>query len=97
MAQIDPAMIGIFIPIIALMIPIVAILVRHQQRMAEIIHSSHAASGPMLAEVEALRREVTELKQLLHQQTISVDNLLSAHQKKSIAAQAHSTEPTGDG
>lgn len=31
----DPALVGVFIPIVALMIPIVAIWTRHQQKIAE--------------------------------------------------------------
>jgi hypothetical protein len=61
------------IPIAALMIPIVAILTYHQRKMAEIIHGSQAQSLPN-PEVEYLRREVLELKQIVHQQTIAIDN-----------------------
>lgn len=67
----EPGQIAIFIPIIALMIPIVGMLVRHQQKMAEIMHSSRAS----LPEVEMLRREVADLKGLVHQQSIEIDSL----------------------
>jgi len=62
------------IPILALMIPIVAILVSHQQKMAQIIHGAQRNQVPN-AEIEALRREVRELKEIVHQQTIAVDGM----------------------
>src|SRR5471030_1134883 len=71
----DAGEIAVFIPITALMIPIVAILVKHQQRMAEIMHGSGGAQTH--AEVAQLRNEVYELKQMLHQQMITVDSMLS--------------------
>ena len=69
----NPAVLGIMIPIIALMIPIVAILVSHQQKMAQIIHSNRAQVPNH--ELEALRTEVRELKELIHQQAIAFDSL----------------------
>ena len=63
------------IPILALMIPLVAILVRHQQKMAEIIHSGSGSNTA--AQVEALRQEVAQLKQLVHQQMIALDSATS--------------------
>ena len=59
------------VPVTALMIPIVAILTAHQRRMAEIIHSNHGAQP---GEIEALRHEIHELKQIVHQQAIALDN-----------------------
>lgn len=79
----DPEAIVVLIPVVALLIPIVAILVKHQQKMAEIVHSRPQTSS---IEVEALRREVHELKQLVHQQTIQVDSLITS-QRQSIAPQ----------
>lgn len=73
--MLDPAVIAMFVPVIGMMIPIVAILVRHQQRMAEIIHSGQATSGPLQAQIDTMRREIAELRQLVHQQTIALDTL----------------------
>lgn len=60
--DIDAGVIGVFIPIIALMIPVVAILVKHQQRMAEIIHGSQLQQGsdPQIA---ILQEEIRQLRQ----------------------------------
>jgi len=54
--------VGAFIPITLFMIPIIAILVKHQQRMAEIMHNSHLQqrSDPQIA---MLQEEVRQLRQ----------------------------------
>ncbi len=75
LAYLDPGQIAVMIPIFALSIPIVAMLIKHQQRMAEIIHGTARQQGD--AEIAQLRSEVYELKQLVHQQMISVDSLVS--------------------
>jgi hypothetical protein len=71
--MLEPAILALLIPITCLMIPIVAILTAHQRKMAEIIHQK-ASTQP--GEIEALRREIYELKQLVHQQAIAMDSLL---------------------
>ncbi len=84
--MIDPGVIAVFIPIIALLIPIVAILISHQQKMAQIIHGG---GGPEARqEIEALRREVAELRQAVQNQTIAVDNLLSVRKTLTHAEDA---------
>lgn len=62
------------IPIIALLIPIVAILSGHQRKMAEIIHQNNRLPN---GEVEALRQEIRELRHLMHQQAIAIDDVRS--------------------
>ena len=66
----EPGVIAVFVPIVGMMIPIVYILAKHQQKMAEIVHSNRMPSP----EVESLRREVAEMKALLHQQVIALDS-----------------------
>lgn len=70
---------GAIIPIIAIVcvfsVPIIAILVHHQRKMAELIHRNHSQAIQPSAEVQALRHEIGELRQLLHQQTITLDDL----------------------
>lgn len=80
LTQIGPETFVFLVPITALLIPIVAILVKHQQRMAEIIHGTARQQGD--AEIAQLRSEVYELKQLVHQQMISVDSLVSSQVKR---------------
>lgn len=62
------------IPLVIFMIPIVAILTSHQRKMAELLHGSGQQLLPS-PEIEALRREVLELKQIVHQQTIAIDSI----------------------
>jgi hypothetical protein len=68
-----PATLAIFIPITALMIPIIALLISHQQKMAQIIHG-HAA-GASAEQIEAMRRELQELRNVVGQQAIALDQL----------------------
>jgi hypothetical protein len=70
---------GVMIPIIALIIPIVAILTKHQMKMAALIHgktidenSNVIASNSNDSQVS---QEVRQLRELMHQQTIALDNL----------------------
>lgn len=56
-------------------IPMVAILTAHQRKMAELYHRGNDQQTN--AEMLAMRREMMELKQLVHQLTISVDGLAS--------------------
>jgi hypothetical protein len=65
---------ALLIPILALLIPIVAILTTHQRRMAELIHGSHRTAAGN-AEIATLRQEMQELKEVVHQQTIAIDNI----------------------
>jgi hypothetical protein len=72
---------GMLIPIIIFMIPIVAILTKHQQKMAELIHGQHGQQGQQNVnpnasfETSQLREEVRQLRELMTQQTLALDNL----------------------
>jgi hypothetical protein len=66
--------IGVMIPIFALMIPIVVILTRHQQKMAELMHGQYQNQLPN-AETDELRRQVSELRQLVMQQSYMLDEV----------------------
>jgi hypothetical protein len=60
------------IPILIFMIPIIAILVKHQQRMAEIMRQD---DGNTEMELQKMRHELNELKALVHRQAIELDDL----------------------
>jgi hypothetical protein len=75
LAAIEEVMVFL-IPITALMIPIVAILTYHQRKMAEIVHQGRGADVPN-QEIQMLRREVQEIKEIVHQQTIAIDSIRS--------------------
>ena len=74
-----PDELGVLIPIIALLIPIVVILTRHQMRMAALIHGrtidQHDNILPAVENNSQLSEEVRQLRELMHQQTIALDNL----------------------
>lgn len=70
----SPETLALLIPITALMIPIVAILVSHQQKMAQIVHSAQGRSTEVTEEIQALREEVRSLREIVHQQTIALDS-----------------------
>ncbi len=75
LAEIGPEMIAVFIPVIALCIPIVAVLTKHQQRMAELLHGSQ---GVNVEETHRMRNELNQLRDLVAQQTIALDDLRSS-------------------
>jgi len=64
---------GILVPIVAMFIPIVIIFTRHQQKMAEIIHSTQGQQTS--GELEGIRQELRELRGLINQQTIALDDM----------------------
>ena len=72
----------ILIPLLAigfpLLIAMISILTSHQRKMAEFFAlQGQNQSNNNDHEVQALRQEVRELKQLLHQQAITLDTLAS--------------------
>jgi hypothetical protein len=67
-------MIPVAMFIIIFMVPIVAILTDHQRKMAKMLRESQPSA---LAEIEALRLEVAELRQLIAQQTFSLVDVRS--------------------
>ena len=69
----NPGIIALMIPIVALMIPIVAILTKHQKEMAELMRQDRQALGD--PRVDALQRQIADLKDLVHQQTIALDRM----------------------
>jgi hypothetical protein len=73
--MIDPGVVALFIPILIFMIPIIAILTAHQRKMAEIY--AQQAQTHHDPEIAALRHEMQELKALIHQQAIALDNIAS--------------------
>lgn len=79
---------AIIVPTVIFMIPIVAILTRHQQKMAELLHGKGAGTQP---EVDALRREVAELKTILHQQTMMLDEI--AQQRRELTSSVATSTP----
>lgn len=75
LADIGPETIAVMIPVVALCIPIVAILTKHQQKMAELLHGTQ---GVAAEETHRMRNEVNQLRDLVAQQTIALDDLRSS-------------------
>ncbi|HVL39583.1 MAG TPA: hypothetical protein VM328_09360 [Fimbriimonadaceae bacterium] len=77
-----------FLGAIVLLIPIVAILTSHQQRMAQILH------GAAQPHDDALRKDVQDLKNLVHQQALLLDSLVS--QQAQIMERLRARDPGGE-
>jgi hypothetical protein len=76
MANLSDELAPVIVSVMLMMIPIVALLTSHQRKMAKIMRESDGVQDPRLAmENEYLRREMAELKALMHQQAIAIDNL----------------------
>jgi len=71
----NPALIGVMIPIIAIVsfaaIALIAMFLEHQRRMAKMLNDR----GDYRPELEALRREVHDLRNLVNQQAMALDDL----------------------
>lgn len=62
------------------MIPIVAILTNHQQKMAKLIHggqNENNMNAALLNELQAMRTEVAQLREVVNQQALAVDDMRS--------------------
>jgi hypothetical protein len=76
----DPGVIALFIPMVAICIPIVVVLTKHQQKMAEIIHG-RAQREQIESEFAALRNEVSELRMQLGTVTLALDSVHQTQKK----------------
>ncbi len=72
----NPETLAILIPLLAItlvfLIPIIAIVTTHQRKMAELKAPQHDEA--LLAEVARLRQELASVKELVHEQTIYLDD-----------------------
>lgn len=68
---------GLICGALFMMIPIVAILAKHQQKMALILQGAKEKEN-LTTEVERLSYEMRELRSLVNQQAISLDNVRDA-------------------
>ena len=74
-----PETLVFLIPICALLIPIIAILTKHQIKMAAIIHGRTVDEHDNIISTpnnnSQLSEDVRQLRELMHQQAIALDNL----------------------
>ncbi len=79
LAFLGEGQLALLIPIFALLIPIVALLTKHQMKMAALIHGKSIDHNDNLIASQTndsqLSEEVRQLRELMHQQTIALDNL----------------------
>lgn len=74
LAEFNPAsVIWIFIPLAPFIIGGVAILVKHQQRMAEILHGAPAQLPSQ--ELVAMQEQLSQMQQQLTQVTLALEDL----------------------
>ncbi len=73
----DHGTLALMIPIIAIGAPFLMVIVgqmaKHQREMAELYHRNVQPAAD--ARVDALQRDVADLKDLVHQQTIALDRM----------------------
>ncbi|MFN3683445.1 MAG: hypothetical protein ACK41F_05860 [Fimbriimonadaceae bacterium] len=77
----EPEIVALFIPVLALMIPIVAIWTKHRQTIERMRLDAKNQKRAELEEVEKLRSEVKELKEIVFQQTLALDSFLSEQRR----------------
>ena len=77
---------AVVVPLGVFMIPIIAILTAHQRKMAELMHQRQPESSPH--ELSELRRDVQQLKEIVSQQAIQMDDFLSNQRKLSAGPPA---------
>lgn len=65
----------VLIPLAAIVVGGVKALASHQVKMARIIHGTDQQAVTNPQETSELREEVRQLRELMHQQTIALDNL----------------------
>jgi len=90
--MLNPATLGVMIPIIAMMIPIVAILSKHQREMALMMRQDQSNGmnnvlPQIMHELQSLRSEVTSMKQQLNDVTLAVDDHKSLQQRLNAPSQ----------
>lgn len=73
--------IWIFIPLAPFGVGLIAILVRHQQRMAEIVHGVAQGNSE---EVAALREEVRQLKAQMGSMSLALESLSASKKESSV-------------
>ncbi len=93
LADLGPEMIAVCIPVVALCIPIVAMLTKHQQKMAELLHGTQGVNSE---ETHRLRSEVNQLRDLVAQQTIALDDLRSSVRTIEMNASSSMSESSRD-
>jgi hypothetical protein len=73
----NPEILALLVPIVALCIPIVAIMSSHQRKLAEMkMRMTQQADANTLAELRALKQQMTELRDTTTRYDLSFDAAL---------------------
>lgn len=97
----NPATIGVFIPILALLIPIIAIWSRHQQKIAEInirsvSENSAERAAQYVGQIKELEDRVRVLERIVTDKGYDVATQIEAlRDTRRIEAQLEAPEPKG--
>ena len=92
--MIEAGTVAILVPVIIFMIPIIAILTAHQRKMAEIIHGKNGQNMNPLGlnlsyasqqDMAMMREEMRQLRELVQNQTLAIDNLGTRQRKEDIS------------
>ena len=74
----DPGMIGVFIPIVAILIggliAITTMLTNHQRKMAELYRQDNVNQPGLVDEMRAMRMELADLRDRVNQQTLAIES-----------------------
>jgi len=65
-----------------LLIPIVSILLHHRRKMLELMQNSEVSARNLSREMEALRKELNDLKSTLLEHSLSLDSNVENLQKR---------------
>jgi HAMP domain-containing protein len=79
-----PGEVAVFIPIVALviggLIAITTMLTNHQRKMAEILRKD-VQQPDLASEIRAMRQEISDLKDRVNQQALSIDDRVRVPQR----------------
>ena len=94
----DPGIIGVFIPIVALMIPIVAIWTKHQQKIAEMniqttAHATAEQAAQYASKVQQLEDRVRVLERIVTDKGYDVATQIEALRDERRVEEAGSGVP----
>ncbi|MCX7800347.1 MAG: hypothetical protein N2109_08410 [Fimbriimonadales bacterium] len=88
----DPEVLALLVPVIALLIPIVAIWTKHLQTLEQLRLQAGRRDAEKSAEMEKLRTEVQELKEIVYQQTLALDGLMTERRAMNQASEPSDAE-----
>ncbi len=82
-AEVGPEIIGVMIPVIAIVggfaVAIVNSMQNHQRKMAEIIHGNRNSEA-LQAEIDSLRKDVSQLQSTVTTQALALEGLSNRRQ-----------------